>query len=404
MKHIAMYAAAIVACSACASTQQANTALPEAHRIYGELDQRGAATRLDADMERTRAALDRADTASAGGTSVEYTNAVSDIALHLAQATQAKDDALAARATTDSLHAARLHRLLNLSESQRAQLASENALSQAEIDALKDRNAASRQREDSMRIAQNSAAGVRATEDMRADSIRQAAEQARREVEAERVAAEHNRADSLQRTAEQTTQQLDSARQMAAASDRERDSLRSAADRERDSLRNAADAATRTADSLRDVAAAASRASDSLRALNTALAALQGANAGIRTVRQTDRGLVISLSGVLFDVGTSTLTPGAVRSVSRIAEILQRYPNYHLAVEGHTDSIGHADRNQLLSERRATSVKTALTSAGLDADHITTQGYGATQPVASNATSVGRQQNRRVEIVVVGRV
>lgn len=391
MRNPTRYLLTTVALAACASTQRPNGDLPEARQIYGALDQRGAARRLDADMERTRAAIDRADSAVAGHVSVEYINAVSDIALHLAQATEAKDDALAARQGADSLRAARLRRLLNLSESQRAELTSKNALSQAEIDALRERNAASRAREDSMRIAQNTAAGVRATEDVRSDSLRRIAEQAKIQAEATRTAMEQERADSLKRLAELTSQQLDSARRASVESERERDSLRTAAG-----------AATRTADSLRDVTAAAARAGDSLRALNTALSALQGTSAGVRTVRQTDRGVVISLSGVLFDVGNSTLTSGAARSVRRISQILQQYPNYHLAVEGHTDSIGRPARNQTLSERRAESVRDMLVAGGLEPNHITTQGYGATQPVASNATSAGRQQNRRVDIVVVG--
>ena len=391
MRNPGRHLIAAVALTACASTQRPNGDLPEARQIYNALDQRGAARRLDADMERTRAAIDRADSATAGRLSVEYIDAVSDIALHLAQATEAKDDALAARQAADSLRAARLRQLLSLSESQRADLASKNALSQAEIDALRERNAASRQREDSMRIAQNSAAGVRATEDMRADSLRRVANQAQMQAEAARIAMEQDRTDSLKRLAELTSQQLDSARRAGAESERERDSLRTAAE-----------AAPHAADSLRDLAAAAARAGDSLRALNTALSALQGTSAGVRAVRQTDRGVVISLSGVLFDVGNSTLTAGAARSVRRISQILQQYPNYHLAVEGHTDAIGRPERNQGLSERRAESVKDMLVADGLAPDHITTRGYGATQPVASNATSAGRQQNRRVEIIVAG--
>jgi outer membrane protein OmpA-like peptidoglycan-associated protein len=384
VKHLAHCFLTAVAITACASTQHRNGSLTEARRIYGTLDQRGAARRLDADMERTRAAIDRADSAAAAHTSVEYVNAVSDIALHLAQATQAKDDASAARQAADSLRAARLARLLSLSESQRADLASRNALSQAELQAL-------HQREDSTRVAQNAAAGVRATADARADSLRRVAEQATLQADSARTATERARADSIKRTADLTSQQLDSARRASEKSTRERDSLRTAEQ-----------AATHAADSLRDVAAAAGRARDSLRALNTALSALQTTSTGVRTIRQTDRGLVISLSGVLFDVGTSTLTPGAARSVRRIAEVLQQYPNYHLTVEGHTDSRGRAERNQVLSERRAESVKEALIADGLAADHIATQGFGATQPVTTNATSAGRQQNRRVDIVVVG--
>jgi outer membrane protein OmpA-like peptidoglycan-associated protein len=391
VRYVACYLLTTVAITACASTQRPSGALTEARRIYGALDQRGAARRLDADMERTRTAIDRADSATVARTNVEYINAVSDIALHLAQATEAKDDALAARQAADSLRAARLARLLSLSESQRAELASQNALSQAEVEALRERNLAARQREDSMRVAQNAAAGVRATEDVRADSLRRIAEQATLQVEAARTATAQERADSLKRMAELTSQQLDSARRASGESARERDSLRTAAE-----------AATRAADSLRDVATAAARARDSLRALNAALSALQTTSTGVRTIRQTERGLVISLSGVLFDVGTSTLTPGAARSVRRIAQVLQQYPNYHLTVEGHTDSVGRPERNQALSERRAESVKEALIVGGLEADHIATQGYGATQPVTSNATSAGRQQNRRVEIVVVG--
>jgi outer membrane protein OmpA-like peptidoglycan-associated protein len=116
--------------------------------------------------------------------------------------------------------------------------------------------------------------------------------------------------------------------------------------------------------------------------------------------RDTDRGLVLTLGDVLFDTGQATLKPGAATTIDRLAQFMRDYPERSVRIEGHTDAAGSDDANQGLSERRAQAVREALLQRGLDAARIATLGYGEARPVASNETPGGRQQNRRVEIVV----
>jgi len=114
---------------------------------------------------------------------------------------------------------------------------------------------------------------------------------------------------------------------------------------------------------------------------------------------KTNRGMVVVLQDVLFDVGKSDLKPGARTKIERIATVLQAHPERRLLVEGFTDSTGSDKLNQKLSEERAQAVAVALIRQGISADRIDTKGFGEAQPVASNASASGRQQNRRVELV-----
>ena len=118
--------------------------------------------------------------------------------------------------------------------------------------------------------------------------------------------------------------------------------------------------------------------------------------------RETARGLIVNMSDVLFDTGQYTLRPGAKEKLAKVSGILLAHPGLVLAVEGHTDSVGGDDYNQTLSEHRAGAVREYLVAQGIPPDSVTAQGFGKTMPVADNGTAEGRQQNRRVEIVVSG--
>jgi outer membrane protein OmpA-like peptidoglycan-associated protein len=116
--------------------------------------------------------------------------------------------------------------------------------------------------------------------------------------------------------------------------------------------------------------------------------------------RETDRGLVVTLGDLLFATGKSDLTGGARPNLDKLAAFLGEYPDRTVLIEGHTDSVGREESNYFLSQRRADSVKSYLVSRGVQANRLTTAGLGQGSPVASNDTATGRQQNRRVEVII----
>ncbi len=124
----------------------------------------------------------------------------------------------------------------------------------------------------------------------------------------------------------------------------------------------------------------------------------------IFATRDTARGLIVNLSDVLFDTGKSTLRPGAREKLAKISGIVLAYPDLRLAIEGNTDSVGSDATNQVLSEQRANSVRDYMLKENIPSASMTSKGFGKMQPVASNDTAEGRQQNRRVEMVVSGEV
>jgi outer membrane protein OmpA-like peptidoglycan-associated protein len=117
--------------------------------------------------------------------------------------------------------------------------------------------------------------------------------------------------------------------------------------------------------------------------------------------KQTERGWVLTLKNeLLFDSAAATLKPGAHRALDNLAQFLRKYPDRDIAIEGFTDSTGSKEVNQRLSERRAEAVKDALVMRGIGSRRIDARGYGPAFPIASNESEIGRQLNRRVEIVI----
>lgn len=116
--------------------------------------------------------------------------------------------------------------------------------------------------------------------------------------------------------------------------------------------------------------------------------------------RPTDRGLVMTLGDVLFATGRAELQPGALNNLGKLVQFLNQYPERTLAIEGHTDNVGSDDLNLGLSQRRADSVQAFLVGQGVDSQRVSASGKGEGFPVASNDNVGGRQQNRRVEIVI----
>src|SRR5579862_2769995 len=224
--------------------------------------------------------------------------------------------------------------------------------------------------------------------------------QGRRNAEAASAVADRDRADALQATAAaqqlQQNAQADSDRSRAAAADANQaaaNAQQGQKDAEADADRNRVAAAAsdqKLQQALRD--------REQLRA-----SLLQQFNA-ILSTRDTARGLVVNLSDVLFDTGKYTLRPEAREKLAKISGIILAYPDLKLAIEGNTDSVGSDAMNQTLSERRASSVMDYLASQTIPMTSMTARGFGKTQPVASNDTAEGRQQNRRVELVISGEV
>lgn len=114
----------------------------------------------------------------------------------------------------------------------------------------------------------------------------------------------------------------------------------------------------------------------------------------------TDRGLVLTLGDVLFATGRSDLTSGGNNSLDKLIAFLNEYPDRSVAIEGHTDDVGSLEMNQTLSQHRADAVKAYLTQHGIQSMRLAATGMGETQPIADNQSQSGRQQNRRVEVII----
>jgi outer membrane protein OmpA-like peptidoglycan-associated protein len=213
---------------------------------------------------------------------------------------------------------------------------------------------------------------------------RQEAEQARVEAEQARVQAEQAKAE-----AERMKQEAEQAAQEAARQKAEADQARQTALEQQ----HLAEAETEEA---REAAAKAESEKTQLRAQ-----LLEQLNSILQT-RDSARGLIVNMSDVLFDTGSSTLKSGAREKLAKISGILLAHPGLTLQIEGHTDSVGSDEFNQQLSERRSDMVRDFLAEQGVAGSSMSARGFGKSQPVASNDTPEGRQRNRRVELVVNG--
>ncbi|HUG04399.1 MAG TPA: OmpA family protein [Steroidobacteraceae bacterium] len=183
------------------------------------------------------------------------------------------------------------------------------------------------------------------------------------------------------------------------AEERERARL-AARTREADRARADADAARAgAADAARVASADAARAADAAGAAALEAAELQRQIDELQA-KETDRGLVLTLGDVLFTSGQADLKAGVASNLGRLATFLHQNPGRNVEIEGHTDSVGSDEYNQALSQRRADSVRSFLIQQGIGPERIRTAGKGEHQPVADNESSGGRQQNRRVEVII----
>jgi len=272
----------------------------------------------------------------------------------------------------------------------------------ATADAVRDRDDADRRKREA---EANTAGAVRDRDD--SDRKKHEAEEAARRAQGAQANAEAD-SDRNRAAAASSDQQAMDARNARASAEADSDRNRAAAASSDQQAMNARNAqASAEADSDRNRAAAASsdlRAQDAVRDREELRAKLLQQFNLILETRDTARGLVVNMSDVLFDSGQYTLRPLARGKLAKISGIVLAYPSLMLAVEGNTDSVGTEEFNQTLSEKRAESVRTYLTRQGVPEGSTTAAGFGKSRPIASNDTSDGRQQNRRVELIVSGEV
>jgi outer membrane protein OmpA-like peptidoglycan-associated protein len=250
---------------------------------------------------------------------------------------------------------------------------------------------------------------VKKIEEERLADERQAASDAQNETQAEadkatrqkeRAQAEQARAENARDRAES-----DTARAQADAARAQADSDRARTDMANSQAISASalSAAQADADQSRLAAQQAQSSAQQAEAEKAAMRARLSEQLNkILQTRDSARGLIVSMSDVLFDTGKYSLKPGAREKLAKVAGILLAYPGLNIEVGGYTDNVGGDQMNQTLSENRAGSVRSYLVEQGVAAGAVSARGFGNTLPVATNGNSAGRQQNRRVELLVSG--
>jgi len=249
----------------------------------------------------------------------------------------------------------------------------------------------------------------RAAAQSETDRVRREAAEARSKAKGEAARVKRdNDAQTAAAQAEADRLKQDNDTRMAAAQaeaerlKRENDVQRAAAQTEADRLKQENDAKMAAAQTGLDRAAQEKSLAEAEKTELRAKLLLQF-NTILQT-RDTARGLIVNMSDVLFDTAKFSLRPEAREKLAKVAGIISGHPGLRLDVEGHTDNVGGDDYNQQLSEQRGSAVRDYLTQQGLQQDSVTTKGLGKTQPIATNDTAAGRQQNRRVELVISGEV
>jgi outer membrane protein OmpA-like peptidoglycan-associated protein len=280
----------------------------------------------------------------------------------------------AARETSQTAEEARIMAVKQKAEDEsNARIAAEKkAAEDREAKAHADAQAEAQRREQAEQAQKQAEAATAEAQRMKAEAEAAAAEAAQQKAEAEQAKAEA--VAQQQALAEQTA-----AAQKAAA--------------ESEQMRQKAEQLQQQAEAQRQQA---EKEKQELRA--RLLAQLNS----ILSTRDSARGLIANMSDVLFKSGSFELLPGARERLAKVSGIVLAYPTLHLQVEGHTDSVGTDDYNQSLSEHRAEAVRDYLVQQGIAANSVDARGFGKTQPIATNETAEGRQQNRRVELVLSG--
>ncbi len=246
--------------------------------------------------------------------------------------------------------------------------------------------------------AEDDAQAAAAAREAKARAEADAEAKRRADAEAARVEAEKARAEALRMKQEAEQAAAEAARQKAEA---EKATAEAVAEQQKLAQeKEQAQQAAQQSELLRQQAEKEKQqAENEKQELRARL--LQQLNSILAT-RDSARGLVANMSDVLFRSGSFELLPGARERLAKVSGIVLAYPSLHVTIEGHTDSIGSDEYNQQLSERRAQAVRDYFVQQGINSASVEAHGYGKNEPIASNETPEGRQQNRRVELILAG--
>ena len=274
------------------------------------------------------------------------------------------------------------------------------AVSREAVQTAEDARAIAVKKIDEERLAneRQNAADAQAKAQDQADDATRMKEQAQSEQARAELAKAQAESDTARAQAAKVQAESDTARAQADASKAQMDADKAKSDMEASQASSASALSAAQADAERSRLAAQQAEADKA-AMRTRLS--EQLNRILQT-RDSARGLIVSMSDVLFDTGKYSLKPGAREKLAKVAGILIAYPGLNIEVGGYTDNVGGDSMNQTLSENRAGSVRDYLVQQGVATNSVSAKGFGNTLPVASNGNSSGRQQNRRVELLVSG--
>jgi outer membrane protein OmpA-like peptidoglycan-associated protein len=281
------------------------------------------------------------------------------------------------------------------------------AVSREAVQTAEDARAIAVKKMDDVRLAdeRQDSADAQARSQAQADDATRRKEQAESDTAKAQAAKAQAESDAMTAQAAKAQADADAAKSRRDAADAQAATAKAQSDMadSQASSANALSAAQADADQSR---LAAQQANLNAQQAETDKAAMraklsQQLNSILQT-RDSARGLIVSMSDVLFDTGKYSLKPGAREKLAKVAGILLAYPGLNIEVGGYTDNVGGDAMNQTLSENRAGSVRDYLVQEGVATNSVSAKGFGNTLPVASNDNSAGRQQNRRVELLVSG--
>ncbi len=385
---------AVAVVSGCASVPE-NTSLNDARTSYNSARNNPQITKLaPIELQEAGKTLDMANTAATNRAEVSTVNQLAYLAKQKVAIAQ----------ETAKRHAAELD--IANSSAKRDQVRLE--LRTAEADAAQKRAMLAQQTAD-QRATALAAASLKAEQDRAQIAARMVEiEAARKQAALAQANADKQAAALAQAQAQSKKDQTLIAERMAEAEAARKQAAlaQEAADKQTAALAQAQAAADKQAAELAEAQAAADKQAAALAeaqakaARSQALIAQQEQQLKELNAKKTERGMVITLGDVLFNVNKAELSSGGINNVRKLADFLNKYPQRKVMIEGHTDSRGSDTYNQALSERRAEAVQKALGNMGVSSERVTTRGYGESSPAATNDTAAGRQINRRVEIVL----